>query len=355
MYEFWNGWLASESTDHDAIKVKRAYIDLNEGNLHDGILFSQIMYWHGNSREDGKPRLRVQKEGELWLAKRYEDWWEECRINEDTARRCIERMCDRKLIIKKVFMFDGKPMVHIRVDKEVFSHEMNYLLFEKSSLICSMVTDGNVQNEQNDMLPENVSITESTSKTTSVHSEELQKIPATTSQKKAEKKTAHTKQQRRAYHPLPGYTEEDKPPKKIWTALEDKLMRSSSATKISDAQRNQLDEDRLYTLGNPPVDKRMQSANDLYDTNSEFKKFADERIDYLNSENVRAVGTMIDQICNYTSKKGWFYHERITSKPSSFPEQGNIPKLEPILDAPGHGFVPGMKTVKDLYKETENE
>jgi hypothetical protein len=68
MTTFWEGWLSSESSDQDAIKLKRIYIEMNDGNAYDAILFSQIMYWHGVNRETGKPRMSIEREGHLWLA-----------------------------------------------------------------------------------------------------------------------------------------------------------------------------------------------------------------------------------------------------------------------------------------------
>jgi hypothetical protein len=118
--QFLEGWLASEQAALDVITVKRVYIDINDGNLHDGLLFSQIMYWHGNSKETGKPRMTITRDGELWLAKSYTDWWDECRINEHTARKSINRIAERKLIITNLWKFDGAPTVHLRIDWQEF-------------------------------------------------------------------------------------------------------------------------------------------------------------------------------------------------------------------------------------------
>lgn len=176
MGSFWDGWLASESNDHDAIKVKRIYIDLNDGNLYDGILFSQIMYWHGRNRETGKPRLQIQRDGYLWLAKSYGDWWDECRINAATARKCIDRIVTRDLLIKRVWKFDKTPTLHIRVNIEAFEHQLNYLLQERAS-ICPVVSDGNDTSGHIHVLPQVKSITETTSETTPESTEKKEIAP----------------------------------------------------------------------------------------------------------------------------------------------------------------------------------
>lgn len=108
-------WLATEDASRDSIAVKRIYIDINDGYIQDAVLFSQILYWHGKTAETGETRLRVVKEGCLWLAKTYEDWWEECRLPASTAKACLDRLKNRGLVICKRFKFNGSPTVHIRV------------------------------------------------------------------------------------------------------------------------------------------------------------------------------------------------------------------------------------------------
>lgn len=118
--DFFSTWLMAEAADHDAIKVKRVYIDINEGNLIDGVLFSQIMYWHGINRETGKPRMSIVKDNHLWLAREYSEWYEECRVNYESARASIGRMVKRGLLVKKVYRFNGMATVHIRIDPAAF-------------------------------------------------------------------------------------------------------------------------------------------------------------------------------------------------------------------------------------------
>jgi hypothetical protein len=117
---FFSGWLASEDAQRDIIAVKKMYVDINDGNLHDGMLFSQIMFWHGNSKETGKPRMSVKKSGHLWLAKQYKEWWDECRIKKGTAKQCIDRMVKRGLLIREQHRFGGMRTVHLRVNPERF-------------------------------------------------------------------------------------------------------------------------------------------------------------------------------------------------------------------------------------------
>lgn len=156
--DFIEGWLASELTQLDVISVKRIYIDINGGNVFDGLMFSQIMYWHGLNKETKKPRMTIEREGELWLAKSYDDWMEECRINKHTARQCIDRIAERGLIIKRLWKFDGTPTVHIRIDWNVLETHIKSICYPISNPIDTT--------PQIELTPDVKSLTETTSQTT---------------------------------------------------------------------------------------------------------------------------------------------------------------------------------------------
>ncbi len=111
-------FLLWERASRDTLEVKRTYIDM-AGDLVAGVVLSQIVYWHLPSRA-GKPRLQVEREGELWLAKSRSDWWEECRISPKQADRALEVLEERGLIEVKLFKFGAAPTKHIRILHESF-------------------------------------------------------------------------------------------------------------------------------------------------------------------------------------------------------------------------------------------
>ena len=117
---FFEGWIKNEAAAGDSINVKRMYIDLAGGSLVDGVMLSQIMYWHSPNPQTGKTRLRVEREGHLWLAKHNHEWWEECRIKERTARDSLGRLEQLGVIHKRLWHFNGKPTPHIRIDPARF-------------------------------------------------------------------------------------------------------------------------------------------------------------------------------------------------------------------------------------------
>lgn len=172
MGQFWDGWVASESQDHDAIKVKRLYVDINDGNWYDAALFAQIMYWHGRNKETGKRRLQIERDGHFWLAKRYEDWWQECRVSAETAKKSITRMVKRGLLVKNVWLFNGKPTIHVRVNVEGFEVLANHCIAEHKELTPnfelnrSNVPDGKGTIDLMEKVQRTDSITETTTETT---------------------------------------------------------------------------------------------------------------------------------------------------------------------------------------------
>ena len=112
-------FLAREQADNDGFYTKKMYIDI-AGDLIAGILLSQIVYWYLPSKDNGATKLRVVKDGELWLAKGRDDWWEECRITAYQFDRAIKVLCDIGIVEKKIFKFNGNPMIHVRIVPDKF-------------------------------------------------------------------------------------------------------------------------------------------------------------------------------------------------------------------------------------------
>lgn len=102
--------------------VHHAHIDI-AGDLVAGTLLSRIMWWFAPT-PDGKTKLRVFKDGHWWLAKNREDWWDEIRITAKQYDRAIKILEQKKLVIKKLFKFDGNPTTHIRLNFEQLESEL---------------------------------------------------------------------------------------------------------------------------------------------------------------------------------------------------------------------------------------
>jgi hypothetical protein len=162
-------------------------MDLCDYDLAAGIIFSQMMYYHSPSRADGNTRLRVEKDGHMWLAKAYRDWWDECRIKAPTARKKIAYLERIGLIKTAVFKFDGVPTKHTRIDFECFEARMNEMQRSHFDLLdrihpnygpfCPHVTDGSDPTDHIQMTPRIGSLTQSTPKSTSKEKETPNLLP----------------------------------------------------------------------------------------------------------------------------------------------------------------------------------
>lgn len=132
-----------EKATRDTIDVKKIYIDVAD-DLVAGVLLSQIAYWFLPSKE-GKTKLRVQKDGFLWLAKGRDDWWEECRIKPRQFDTAVNKLIEKQIVIKTTYKFDGNPMIHIRINWRVF---LSLLKIELDKLEI-LEDDSNMDNAEN--------------------------------------------------------------------------------------------------------------------------------------------------------------------------------------------------------------
>jgi hypothetical protein len=115
---------AVESNLRKQVKVRMVYVDIT-GDLISGILLSQIVYWHLPNKESGKPKLKIFKEGHLWLAKERSDWWNECRITPKQYDRAIKILIEKGIVEVKKFKFDGIPTIHLRLLYETLENLLN--------------------------------------------------------------------------------------------------------------------------------------------------------------------------------------------------------------------------------------
>ena len=103
---------------HDGFFIRLGLVDI-AGDLASGALLSQLVYWH--------PRLTIEREGHLWLAKTRGDWWDECRLTEMQVRRAISQLEGRGLIVKAIWKWRDAPTTHLRLVPEVIEAELSNL------------------------------------------------------------------------------------------------------------------------------------------------------------------------------------------------------------------------------------
>src|SRR5699024_12159927 len=88
-----------EQASEDTIDFKRIYVDV-AGDILAGLLLSQIIYWHLPNKS-GEQKLRVEKDGHLWIAKGRSEWFEEIRLTARQFDRASKILEDKGLIEKR--------------------------------------------------------------------------------------------------------------------------------------------------------------------------------------------------------------------------------------------------------------
>ena len=112
-------FIKAEAESRDTIDVKRVYVVMCGGNFADAVMLSQIIYWNLPDKA-GKTKLRVQKDGEFWLAKTNKDWYDEIAMTEQVAGRARRRLAKLGFIESRVYRFDGLATSHIRIKWDAF-------------------------------------------------------------------------------------------------------------------------------------------------------------------------------------------------------------------------------------------
>lgn len=111
-------FLAWERSSRDVLDVKRIYIDM-AGDVMPGILLSELVYWHLPNKS-GQTKLRIERDGYLWIAVQRNEWWERIRFTPNQADYAIRKLAERGLIVRALYKFSGVPTVHLRLDLDIF-------------------------------------------------------------------------------------------------------------------------------------------------------------------------------------------------------------------------------------------
>lgn len=134
MIQTFKEFLAWELYSRDTIDLKRIYIDI-AGDLIAGLLLSQIIYWNLPSKETGKSKLQVKKDGHYWIVKGREDWYNEIRITKRQYDRASKILIEKDLIIpsKTNWKFGGVPKTHLRLNFNKLIHKLNQFITDKQT------------------------------------------------------------------------------------------------------------------------------------------------------------------------------------------------------------------------------
>ena len=98
----------------DIITVQLMFVDA-VGDRIAGDVLSEIWFWHLPNPQTGKSKLRVEKNGHLWLVRGRDDWWTSRRLTAKQVDRALHILIKAKVIEKTLVKFNGAPTVAVRL------------------------------------------------------------------------------------------------------------------------------------------------------------------------------------------------------------------------------------------------
>lgn len=113
------------------IAFKAIYAEIT-GDIVAGLLLSQIVFWHLPSKS-GYSKLRVEKNGKWWIAKKRTDWFEEVWISDRQYDRIIKILGAKTkynkhglgIVDVEIYKFAGIPQPHIALNYNVLFELLN--------------------------------------------------------------------------------------------------------------------------------------------------------------------------------------------------------------------------------------
>ena len=137
-------FLAWEAVATDAFLVRGAYVEI-AGSFKSGALLGRMVYYYLPSKNSSNNKLRVQRDGVLWIAKTRDQWQEEIHLTGKELDRALKQLIDRGLVAKKTFHFAGKPTLHVRLNIDTFLDMLNERLQEYKEVAVSIFPKGEKQ------------------------------------------------------------------------------------------------------------------------------------------------------------------------------------------------------------------
>ncbi|ADQ45550.1 hypothetical protein Calkro_0656 [Caldicellulosiruptor kronotskyensis 2002] len=107
-------------------RVNPLYVSLAGDDLTVGIALGQIVYWFLPAR-DGSSKIKIFREGKLWLAKSYDELAREVKLTIKQVRRAISILKNKGYIETKVWKFRGAPTTHIHLNTDKLLKDMKEL------------------------------------------------------------------------------------------------------------------------------------------------------------------------------------------------------------------------------------
>jgi hypothetical protein len=153
--EMINQFLLWEKASQDTIDFKMCYVDMAD-DLVSGLLLSQIIYWYlpSKNRSEAETKLRVKRDGVLWIAKGRTEWYDEIRLSPKQFDRASNLLVSLGLIEKKVMKFGEETKVHVRLLWNNFLKRLHEVVMTEN-MIESLEDMGFDQRENQDLPSKN--------------------------------------------------------------------------------------------------------------------------------------------------------------------------------------------------------
>jgi len=161
-------FIKNEANSRDLILFQALYADIMD-DLIGGLMLSQIVYWFLPDKK-GKSKLRVKKQGKLWLAKTRESWGA-FHIKPKQVDSRMKKLVSMGLIEVKKFKFDGAPTTHIYLNFNVLielinAHNDKMEVDEMDSSMFPKEEVGSSHNGNMEVIKMGSSLTKTTAETT---------------------------------------------------------------------------------------------------------------------------------------------------------------------------------------------
>lgn len=105
--------------------LKQEYVQIG-GDLAVGSLLAQVHYWSLPSA-NGKSKLRVKRDGHLWVAKTREEWCRETGLTLKQYKRAIAILKAKGLVESRVMKFGPNTVTHLRLRAEAFDASLAFV------------------------------------------------------------------------------------------------------------------------------------------------------------------------------------------------------------------------------------
>lgn len=112
-------YAAIQGSIEDKIGVQKIYVDI-AGDIHAAFVLDELIFFTLPRPDTGKSGLRVWKNGVLWMAVSRSEWWKRKRLTPKQADGAIDRLLEKELIFKDLFLFNAQKTTHLRLNVAKF-------------------------------------------------------------------------------------------------------------------------------------------------------------------------------------------------------------------------------------------